>query len=112
VILPRPVGELPLWEAVMERAGHRCQCTGACGSRHSRSQGRCDHAHGGAATRHSGLLLAAPVHAAELSLAPHYAAALPAARLAAWCPACHDAARRHQPDPEENLGEDAAPPLF
>jgi len=63
----------------METAGYGCQCTGACGSRHSKSQGRCDHVHGGPATRHGGHLFAAPAHVAELSRAPHYAAGLHAA---------------------------------
>ena len=93
--IPRPVGELPLWEAVMATAGHRCQCTGQCGATHSKSQGRCHHEHGHYATKHGGrvLLLAAPTDPSEMALPAHRLAALPARRLAAWCAPCHDHAR-------------------
>lgn len=92
---PGPVGELPLWEAVMNTAGYVCQCTGQCGKTHRQSQGRCDRAHGQRAAVHGGhiVLLAAPADPAHLTLPPHRVAALPVTALAAWCPACHDSAR-------------------
>ncbi|MFF4652997.1 hypothetical protein [Streptomyces sp. NPDC001380] len=85
------------WQAVMQTANHRCQCAGQCGDPHTRGGGRCDRAHGGHHHRHGGgtvRLLAAPADPAHLTLPAHRAAALPAGELAAWCPPCHDAARR------------------
>ena len=93
--IPRPVGELPLWEAVMQTARHCCQCTGQCGQTHSKSRGRCEREHGAFASKRGGsvLLLAAPADPADMTLPAHKLAALPARRLAAWCTACHDGAR-------------------
>ncbi|MFC8795885.1 hypothetical protein [Streptomyces cinereoruber] len=82
-----PLGTPRVWTAVMSTAGHRCQCTGACGSKHSRSGLRCD------ATTERRALLAAP---ADLLLTPVAAAAVPVEELLAWCPACHTKATARQ----------------
>lgn len=110
---PQLVVDLPLWRAVMDLAGSRCQCSGACGNTHTKTKGRCDRVNGTPARRHGGrmLLLAAPAAPAELHLPAHIAAALPASRLAAWCPACHDGARKHT-TPAPAGREDTAPSLF
>ncbi|MEV7600473.1 hypothetical protein AB0O91_24170 [Kitasatospora sp. NPDC089797] len=86
-----------LWQAVISAAAGRCQCRGTCGTNHERDGGRCKTAHGGHGRRHGTgpvRLLAAPAEPADLLLPAHKAAALPKARLAAWCPTCHDATRR------------------
>ncbi|WP_033820903.1 hypothetical protein [Kitasatospora sp. MBT63] len=90
-----PLACAALWQTVTTAAGGRCQCSGACGSTHAKSGGRCDRTHGGWAGRHGGMvhLVAAPTDPADMLLPPHKAAALPTERLAAWCPSCHDATR-------------------
>jgi len=90
---PAPIAATDTWHTVMAAAGHRCQCTGQCGQRHARTQGRCDHTHGGYAGGHTTRLLAAPADPAQLALPTHHLATLPAEALTAWCPACHDTAR-------------------
>ncbi|PBC77107.1 hypothetical protein BX265_1844 [Streptomyces sp. TLI_235] len=110
-----PLGETSgLWQAVMAAAAGRCQCRGACGKNHARDGGRCKREHGGYQQHHGGgtvRLLAAPADPANLLLPPHRTAALPKQALAAWCPACHDAARilarRHQRTTEPTAGPDA-----
>lgn len=94
-MIPGPVGELPLWEAVMNTAAFTCQCTGQCGKTHKQTAGRCDREHGAPAAVHSGriLLLAAPADPAAMTQPVHRLVTLPASALAAWCPACHDGAR-------------------
>ncbi|KQV05611.1 hypothetical protein [Kitasatospora sp. Root107] len=94
-----------LWQAVMDAHGHRCWCTGQCGKKHKADDGgiRCQREDGGHGHRHGGgtvRLIAAPARPADLLLPPHRVAALPAGRLAAWCPGCHHgalaAARKQQ----------------
>ena len=77
---------------VITAAGRRCECTGACGTRHPSWSGRCV----------SGLLGAAPLLAAPRNptTPPHRAWQVPPRDLAAWCPRCLDGARRrHQTPP-------------
>ncbi|MFH9211444.1 hypothetical protein [Streptomyces globisporus] len=83
---PMPLAATSLFRAVMVAAGWRCQCTGQCGHGHTRTEGRCRHAHGGPV-----LLMAAP---ADLATPDRIAATLPAQDLRAWCPGCHTAAQR------------------
>ncbi|WP_457029254.1 hypothetical protein [Kitasatospora sp. P5_F3] len=83
-----------LWQDVMDKHGHRCCCTGQCGKKHKADDAttRCPREDGGHGHRHGGgtvRLIAAPAQQADLLLPAHRAAALPAGRLAAWCPACH-----------------------
>ena len=96
-----------IWQAVMQAAGYRCQCTRECGSPHKQGDGRCPRVHDSYASKHRGPvhLLAAPADPATPALT---AARLPAAALRAWCPTCHDGARRaanrttrSQPDPAQ-----------
>ncbi|MFE7347577.1 hypothetical protein [Streptomyces griseus] len=82
-----PLGTPRAWAAVMSAAGHRCQCTGACGSKHSKSGLRCDE------TTDHAPLLAAP---ADLTLSTVAAAAVPVADLTAWCTGCHRKATARQ----------------
>jgi len=90
-----PVAPLPLWDLVIHRAGHCCECTGACGKKHASTGGRCDRANGSYASKHRGpiRLLAAPADPAQLALPADQQARLTADALAAWCPTCHDTAR-------------------
>ncbi|MCX5166384.1 hypothetical protein OOK39_46065 [Streptomyces sp. NBC_00264] len=82
-----PLGTPRTWAAVMSAAGHRCHCTGACGSRHSDSGMQCDQT-----TEHAELY-AAP---ADLALSVAAAAAVPAGELLAWCLTCHRKAAARQ----------------
>ncbi|MFG3254947.1 hypothetical protein [Streptomyces sp. NPDC048172] len=91
--MSEPIAYADLWRAVMEAAGFRCQCTGECGNKHAKSRGRCPREHDQHASRHRGpvRLTAAPANPATGARA---AAQLPVSALRAWCPDCHDAARR------------------
>lgn len=90
-----PLGTPRVWAVVMSAAGHRCHCTGACGSRHSDSGLRCDET-----TEHA-QLLAAP---ADLLLTTTAAAAVPVGDLLAWCPGCHrKATARQRADARQRL---------
>ncbi|MFJ6139274.1 hypothetical protein [Kitasatospora sp. NPDC092286] len=95
---PRPpLAGAKTWQAVIDTANSQCQCSGSCGKDHTKTGGRCDRTHGSHAHKHGGgqvRLIAAPAEPTGLLLPPHQAAALPTSHLAAWCPACHDAARR------------------
>ncbi len=97
-----PLGMPRAWAAVMSAAEHRCHCTGACGSKHSKSGLRCDRS-----TRDA-QMLAAP---ADLTLSPVAAAAVPVAELLAWCPGCHRraAARQRAADSERQRTEQPEP---
>lgn len=95
-----PLGTPRVWEVVISAAGHRCQCTGACGSKHSKSGMRCE------TTTDRRALLAAP---ADLLLTPVAAAAVPAEQLLAWCPVCHSKATvRQRADARERARQEAA----
>jgi hypothetical protein len=91
--MSEPIVLPALWRHVMQAAGYRCQCTGACGSAHKKGGGRCPRMHDQHASKHRGPihLTAAPVDPALPALA---AARLPTSALRAWCPDCHDGARR------------------
>ncbi|MFE4051209.1 hypothetical protein [Streptomyces sp. YIM B13518] len=83
-----PLGATAVWEAVMEPAGHQCQCTGGlCGSQHSETGRRCLN------TSAHGRLLIAP---ADLTLSTVAAAAVPVKELRAWWASCHAKARNRQ----------------
>lgn len=97
-----PLGTPRVWAVVMSAAGHQCQCTGACGSRHSDTGLRC------ATTTEHAPLLAAP---ADLLLSTAAAASVPAGELLAWCPGCHRRAttRQRRDARERHRLEDAQP---
>jgi hypothetical protein len=83
-----PLGVSAVWEAVMEPAGHQCQCAGGlCGSKHSKTGLRCIR------TTSHGRLIVAPT---DLTLSPVAAAAVPVEQLRAWCPDCHSKAQNRQ----------------
>ncbi|MFJ3735283.1 hypothetical protein ACIPQC_32600 [[Kitasatospora] papulosa] len=100
-----PLGTPRVWAVVMSAAGHRCHCTGACGSQHSKTAMQCD-----ATTEHA-QLLAAP---ADLTLTTAAAAAVPVADLLAWCIGCHRkaTARQRAHDRERHRLEDETDSLF
>ncbi|NYI05571.1 hypothetical protein FHU37_002514 [Allostreptomyces psammosilenae] len=94
----------------MVRAGYRCECAGACGQHHAKTEMRCPAAHG--AGRGPVRLIAAP---ADPALSPAEAAAVPAEGLRAWCPGCFDrAAKRAREAAAERLRLEAddQPSLF
>ncbi|EFE72627.1 predicted protein [Streptomyces viridosporus ATCC 14672] len=97
-----PLGASAVWQAVMEPAGYRCQCSGACGSQHAKTGMRCHRTAG------SYRLIVAP---ADLLLSPAAAAAVPAEQLLAWCPDCHRAAlgRQRAAERERRRLEDPEP---
>jgi hypothetical protein len=109
-----PIVGAALWTAVMKKAGHRCECRGACGKKHSangqRTQGRCDLENGKHISKKGEVVLVAmprdPVNEGEFAKA----AQLPARRLAAMCPLCYDGvlskirkAEREMPPQEDDL---------
>ncbi|MFE7664765.1 hypothetical protein [Streptomyces celluloflavus] len=87
-----PITAVSLFRAVMTAAEWRCQCTGACGQTHAKSDGRCPREHDGYVGKNSGpvRLTAAPPDPLTNDL---QAAALPAGELRAWCPTCLTTAR-------------------
>ncbi|MFI1849705.1 hypothetical protein [Streptomyces sp. NPDC020480] len=91
--MSEPIVYAAAWRPVMKAAGYRCQCTGQCGNPHTKGGGRCAREHDQHASKHRGpvRLIAAP---ADTCTSARAAAQLPAAELRAWCPDCHDAARR------------------
>ena len=107
-----PIVGAKTWTFVMNRAGRRCQCNGACGSKHNpngingREQRRCDR------TADMDELTVAP---GDLTLSAIQAARVPVPDLRAWCSGCHAktaakqrAARRKQ----QATMDAAAPALF
>ncbi|MEU5660943.1 hypothetical protein ABZ802_35800 [Streptomyces sp. NPDC047737] len=101
-----PLGTPRTWAVVMSAAGHRCHCTGACGSKHSKTAMQCDKT-----TEHT-QMLAAP---ADLTLTTAAAATVPVGELLAWCTDCHrKAATRQRADARERhrLEGDAPAGLF
>ena len=98
-----PLGATAIWQAVMEPAGHKCQCTGGlCGSQHSDTGLRCIN------TSAHGRLLIAP---ADLTLSTVAAAAVPVEELRAWCASCHAKARNRQLANLRELERHAEEPL-
>lgn len=77
-----------LWREVIDRAGGRCECRGACGRKHRNDPaGRC--------TRENAD--AAPLHAVPREpVTTRVAASLPAAAMHALCGPCHDTTARKQ----------------
>lgn len=98
----RPLVCATTWQTVMSAAGYRCQCTGSCGSQHSRTGGRCDRAHDQSGER----LAAAP---ADLTLRPIDAARLPVSDLLAWCTGCRSKTARRQRAADANRARMDAP---
>lgn len=97
--MPRPpIVGAALWSAVMKKAQNRCECVGACGKKHDPNrrgkQQRCEQENTDYGTSLGGTVLIAmprdPIHEADFVTA----ACLPARRLAAMCPECHDAVKR------------------
>ncbi|MEU6959943.1 hypothetical protein [Streptomyces chrestomyceticus] len=88
-----PIACADLFRAVMTAAGWRCQCTGQCGQPHAKTERRCPREHDSYVGKAGGWvrLVAAP---ADPTVPEQQAAAVPAARLRAWCPACLRAARK------------------
>ncbi|MFT2014633.1 hypothetical protein ACMA1D_02110 [Streptomyces sp. 796.1] len=87
-----PIAGANIWLPVMDAAGHRCQCTGACGAKHTDRKtgkpGRCLHASGDHVSRVGEIkLIAAPADVAT-SYPPENTP------LLAWCRPCYDGARR------------------
>ncbi|MEU3962896.1 hypothetical protein AB0F42_24340 [Streptomyces buecherae] len=87
-----PIAGADVWLPVMDAAGHRCQCTGACGSKHtdrkSGKPGRCPLANGDHVSRIGEIkLIAAPADVATSSPPT-------STPLLAWCRPCYDGARR------------------
>src|SRR5687768_8181230 len=98
-----PLGATTIWKAVMEPAGHQCQCEGGlCGSQHSKTGLRCIQ------TTAHGRLIVAP---ADLTLSPVAAAAVPVEELRAWCPGCHAKAQKRQLANQRELERQAADDL-
>ncbi|MEU5953521.1 hypothetical protein [Streptomyces sp. NPDC047525] len=89
----QPIVGAAVFNTVMESAGHRCQCAGACGNPHAKGEGRCPHEHDGYTSKHGRRvrLIAAPADPLASTVT---AAGLPPAELRAWCPDCHTAAAR------------------
>ncbi|MFI0962943.1 hypothetical protein ACH4S8_16305 [Streptomyces sp. NPDC021080] len=107
--MSEPLAAVGTWRPVMEAAGHRCQCVGACGNEHAKSDGRCPREHDGYTSKHGHRirLIAAP---ADPLTPPVKAAALPTSELRAWCPQCHTAVARSVRTSEVQPVE--APALF
>ncbi|MEV5653731.1 hypothetical protein [Streptomyces sp. NPDC052291] len=82
---PEPIAATDLFRKVMHAANWRCQCSGQCGQRHARTEGRCPRSHGTTTP-----LMAGP---ADPAISDRAAVALSAESLRAWCPGCHTAAR-------------------
>jgi hypothetical protein len=78
----------------MDAAGDQCQCTGACGSQHTKTGLRCPKA-----TSHARLIVAPD----DLTLSPTVAAAVPVEQLRAWCSGCHAGAQRRQLEAQREL---------
>ncbi|MFJ5706986.1 hypothetical protein [Streptomyces sp. NPDC093105] len=101
--MSEPITGAEVWRPVMQAAGYRCWCTGQCGNKHVKAQGRCPREHDQLASKHRGPvhLIAAPPDPLTSVLT---AARMTAAELRAWCPDCHTAARRiagrHHSPPE------------
>jgi hypothetical protein len=74
------------WLEVVDRAGGRCECRGACGRKHSSDPaGRCTREHAPTA----------PLHAVPREpVTTRAAASLPADAMHALCDRCHDGTAR------------------
>lgn len=77
-----------LWREVIDHAGGRCECRGACGRKHRDDPvGRCTREHAETA----------PLHAVPREpVTTRLAAALPAEAMHALCGPCHDTTARKQ----------------
>ncbi|MFC4497895.1 hypothetical protein ACFPA8_27585 [Streptomyces ovatisporus] len=83
-----PIVGAKTWEAVMNRAGWQCQCTGSCNSKHTKTGGRCHVLTGGRED-----MLIAP---SDLLLSDVAKARVPEGELLAWCDSCHRQATTKQ----------------
>lgn len=95
------------WTTVMEAAGHCCQCTGQCGATHRKTEGRCDHTHGGYGGKVR--LEAAPE---DLTIPEHEAARMTPDQLMAWCPPCRAGALRKARPPVKRTAPQQEESLF
>lgn len=91
--MSEPIVYADQWRPLVEAAGYRCQCTGACGNKHTKGNGRCERKHDQYADKHHGpaRLVVAPD---DPAVSVVEAATVPPERLRAWCTFCLDAARR------------------
>lgn len=82
-----PIAASETWTQVMDRAGHRCQCTWRRHPAHRGEQdGRCERTTSGT-----------QLSAGPLDPGPHpdrTIAAVPAEEMRAWCPPCWDEAAK------------------
>lgn len=93
-----PIVGAALWSAVMNRAGDRCECRGACGKKHTdrrtKKPDRCEHYNGEHVSKRGKIHMIAtprdPVNEGDFATA----AQLPPRRLIALCPDCYDGVRR------------------
>jgi hypothetical protein len=88
-----------LWREVIDRAGGRCECRGACGRKHKDDPaGRCTREHADTV----------PLHAVPREpVTARAAASLPASALRALCGPCHDTtARKHAAQRADALRDD------
>jgi hypothetical protein len=83
---------IALWEAVMTRAGFRCQCHGGCGQKHAKDGGRCPITDGAYIKGRGWVRLGAVPQDPALQLAQ--ASRLPVESLKAACPKCYDGIAR------------------
>lgn len=94
------------WLEVVDRAGGRCECRGACGRKHADDPGgRCAREH----------TPTAPLHAVPREpVTTRAAASLPAVAMHALCGPCHDStARKRAAEHAEALrAQSAADSLF
>jgi hypothetical protein len=105
-----PIVGAERWRQVMSAAGYRCQCEGACGSRHTPTGQRTpgvQHRCARVSAPGQAPLVAAP---ASPTVPAVVAAALPASGLRAWCPSCFGGAAavarrvgRNAPEPTDDL---------
>lgn len=106
--MSEPIVYATQWHSVMLAACYRCECSGECGSKHTKGEGRCERQHDKYADKHHGpvRLIAAPP---DPTLSTRTASELPPDRLRAWCESCHGAATRtgrkaarSEPDPDQD----------
>ena len=89
-----PIAASDSWRQVIDAAGGRCECTGACRRSHAKSGGRCPHE-----------LPAHRLYAADPTVPAEQAWRTPRTQLTAWCAACLDAARRGNTGRTTSTGE-------
>ena len=113
-----PIVGAEVWRQVMSAAGYRCQCEGACGSRHTPTgqrtcgQHRCPRQRGERVPGQGVPIFV--VVPAQPAISAVVAAGLPVAELRAWCPACYSGAvavawraAKNAPEPTADLFDPA-----